>query len=67
MEGFHATIDPKTGEVIIKAEGFNGPDCLEAIKPLKDALGGTGVETLTPEFYTPVETKITVGGGGEGY
>ena len=40
-----------TGESTLRTEGYSGGDCLQASRFLEEALGVTGEEHKTAEFY----------------
>jgi len=44
------TVTPE-GATSIKTSGFTGGSCKDATRELERALGVSGRETLTPEFY----------------
>lgn len=44
------TITPK-GETILQTKGFTGGSCQQASKVMEQALGITGSEQMTGEFY----------------
>lgn len=59
------TINKKTGAHSVRTEGYHGPECLEATKPLEEGLGmNQACAVPTPEMYeTPAEEqKETLGG-----
>lgn len=59
------TINKKTGQHSIKAEGYQGPACIDATKPLQDGLGmDQACAVPHAEMYeTPdQEQKETLGG-----
>lgn len=65
MKKIITTIDKKTGGMSIKAEGYQGPACIEATKPLQDGLGMDQACAIpTHEMYqAPAEEqKETLGG-----
>lgn len=59
------TINKKTGGMQVKTEGYQGPACLEATKPLEEGLGmNQACAVPTAEMYeAPAEEqKETLGG-----
>ena len=46
-----------TGESTLRTEGYSGGDCLQASRFLEEALGVTGEEHKTAEFYQPAQTE----------
>ncbi len=44
------TIGP-TGEVTVSVEGVAGPGCQALTRPLESALGVTGEDRRTPDYY----------------
>lgn len=55
------------GRMVIEAEGFTGPACLEAIRKFSQALGVELEAEAKPEFYQAVDAEgdagLTLGGG----
>ena len=49
------TVSPE-GAVSIKTTGFTGSSCKDATRDLERALGVTGREQLTPEFFQQAST-----------
>jgi hypothetical protein len=49
------------GEIEIETKGFSGPACKTETEFLKDALGETISETLTPAFYAKDGAKVKEG------
>jgi len=63
MKQIIAKIDPKTGKLSIKTEGFQGTECLEATKALEQGLGmDQGCSVPTSEMYVEKRNDQTVGG-----
>ncbi len=45
------------GSVKMEGKGFSGPECQEAMKALKEALGTVVSEENKPEFYQRLEVR----------
>jgi len=53
------------GKVTVRAEGYTGPSCVEAVKRIAAELGVADEEQHTAEFYLTAassEEGVTVGG-----
>jgi hypothetical protein len=53
-------ICPNTGMPTVKSEGFVGRTCLEATKPIRDALGTTDSSEPTAEMARSKPQKMQV-------
>ncbi len=65
MKKIIMSIDPKTGGVSVKTEGYQGEECLKATAGLESGLGMRGQCELSPEYYEKAEQRERVGGEGE--
>lgn len=50
MKLIEVTVSP-TGEATVQTKGYAGAECLQASRPLEQALGLAGYEQKTAEFY----------------
>lgn len=64
MKKIISRIDPKTGVVSVKTEGFSGDECYKATEALEQKLGlDRACATPTPELYQEKqENEQQVGG-----
>ena len=55
------------GEIVVRAEGFQGPACVDAVRRYAEALGVAVEERHTADYYLEVQEDQTValGEGGE--
>jgi hypothetical protein len=60
MAEINFTIDPETGEMEIKVEGVQGPQCADVAKIVKELLGAPDREENTPEFYARTTARPQV-------
>lgn len=51
----------KTGDVVIKTEGYTGTACQDATRQLEKALGAVVSERETEEMHPPVENRVSAG------
>jgi DUF2997 family protein len=51
MPEINFTIDEQTGEMEMKVEGVQGPQCADVTKIVTELLGAPGLEENTEEFY----------------
>jgi len=51
MPEINFTIDPQTGEMEMKVEGVQGPQCADIAKFVTELLGAPEREENTKEFY----------------
>ncbi len=55
------------GSILVEAEGFTGPACVDAVRKYAEALGAAVSEAHKPEFYVQrnaeEDEELTVGGG----
>jgi hypothetical protein len=58
MEQIIGEFDIETGEFTVTAKGFKGKGCQTATKNILAALGGGGVEKLTPEYFEKPVTAV---------
>jgi len=54
------TIDEQTGEMEMKVEGVQGPQCADVAKLVTELLGAPEIEEKTEEFYTRPHVKPQV-------
>jgi hypothetical protein len=52
MPEINFTIDEQTGEMEMKVEGVQGPQCADVAKIVTELLGAPELEENTEEFYT---------------
>ena len=56
------------GSVTVRAEGYTGPACVEAVRRIAEVLGLATDEEHLPEFYLAEgEAGLTIGGEGGGW
>ena len=60
MPEINFTIDPQTGEMEMKVEGVQGPQCADIAKIVTGLTGASEREENTREFFTPVIIKQQV-------
>ena len=51
-------INKKTGSISIETIGYHGKGCIEESKILKDLLGETEIEKLTPSYFETEKVHI---------
>ena len=51
MPEINFTIDAQTGEMEMKVEGVQGPQCADVAKLVTELLGAPEIEKNTEEFY----------------
>jgi len=51
MPEINFTIDAQTGEMEMKVEGVQGPQCADVAKLVTELLGAPEIEENTEEFY----------------
>jgi hypothetical protein len=51
----------RDGTVVMEGEGFTGPACVEAMRPLMDTLGQVTHEEAKPEYYEGQVTQTLEG------
>lgn len=52
------TINKKTGEIKIETIGYMGKGCIEESQILKDLLGETEIERLTPAYFKNEKVEV---------
>jgi len=57
MPEINFTIDTQTGEMEMKVEGVQGPQCADIAKLVKELLGSPEREENTKEFYARPSVK----------
>lgn len=57
MPEINFTIDPQTGEMEMKVEGVQGPQCADVTKIVTELTGAPEREENTKEFYTQPTVK----------
>jgi len=60
MPEINFTIDPQTGEMEMKVEGVQGPQCADIAKIVTELLGVPEHEENTKEFYARPSVKPQV-------
>jgi hypothetical protein len=60
MPEINFTIDSHTGEMEMKVEGVQGPQCADVAKIVTELTGAPGREENTREFFTPAIIKPQV-------
>ena len=45
------------GSIVVEAEGFTGPACVDAVRKYTEALGMAVSEEHKPEFYVQQESR----------
>ncbi|MCX7919030.1 MAG: DUF2997 domain-containing protein [bacterium] len=56
---FEIEIDP-TGEVKVHIQGVKGKGCLQYADLFKHIVGEIKQQTLTPEYYEPPDTDVSI-------
>ncbi|MGE0128950.1 MAG: DUF2997 domain-containing protein [Blastocatellales bacterium] len=62
MPEIHFTIDPQTGEMEMKVEGVQGPQCADVAKIVTELTGAPEREENTKEYYARPTVKPTIQG-----
>ena len=57
MPEINFTIDAQTGEMEMKVEGVQGPQCADVAKIVTELLGAPGLEENTEEFYARLNVR----------
>ena len=57
MPEINFTIDEQTGEMEIKVEGVQGPQCADVAKIVTELTGAPGLEENTEEFYARLNVR----------
>lgn len=52
------TINKVTGDIKIETTGYHGKGCIEESKILKDLLGETVIDKLTPAYFETEKVQI---------
>jgi hypothetical protein len=60
MPEINFTIDEQTGEMEMKVEGIQGPQCADVAKLVTELLGAPELEENTEEFYARPHVKPQV-------
>ena len=61
MKSIVIELDDKTGELLVKGQGFKGKECDKALAKITDELGTVTKRTNLPEYYQQVGTTQKVG------
>jgi len=57
MPEINFTIDPQTGEMEMKVEGVQGPQCADVAKIVTELTGAPQQEESTKEFYARTNVR----------
>jgi hypothetical protein len=60
MPEINFTIDAQTGEMEMKVEGVQGPQCADVAKIVTELTGAPGLEENTEEFYARPTIRLQV-------
>ena len=60
MPEINFTIDPQTGEMEMKVEGVQGPQCADVAKIVTELTGAPQKEENTNEFYARQNVTLPV-------
>ncbi len=60
MPEINFTIDERTGEMEMKVEGVQGPQCADVAKIVTELLGAPEFEENTEEFYARLNVRPRV-------